>query len=117
MDYRNRPIIFKDKYTATFFGAGLLILLIAGAMAFFNLRGNTSVLLLRFDIFRGTEVFGNSSDVYATVFFGAVLWLINASLAQVLYFRERFLSYFFAIVSLIVALLIIVATGVIISIN
>ena len=111
------PTILKDKQINWVFAAGLLILIIGFILAFSSLRGAGNLLVIHFDSFNGADFFGNKSDVVDILILSVIIWLINLFLANEFYYRERFLSYFFAYSSLIFSILILLAINAIISVN
>ena len=111
------PEILKDKYTAWLFGGAAAAIVMGFVIAAVQLWDVQSVLVLHFDAFRGADFFGKPSDVFDILMVGLIVCVINAFLAERLYTRERFLSYVLAFGTVLLSLLILIAVGVIISIN
>lgn len=113
----NTPIILRDKYILLIFAASAVILVIAAATAFINLSGANNLLVIHFDSYKGVDFFGEKYDVFEIVFTAMAIFLINLFLTNEFYSREKFLSYIFAVNTLIVSILISIAVNAIISIN
>jgi hypothetical protein len=111
------PIILKDRYTAAIFFVGALLLVIALFRANVNFADADNLLVIHFDAYKGVDFFGDARDVFDIVISAAVVWGINIGLANMLYFRERLLSYLLATSTLIFAVLILISINVIININ
>ena len=111
------PIILKDKYTRLALIAAFLFLLFAFSSAYVNLADNQSLMVIHFDSFRGADFFGDKNDVFEILMSAAAVLLINAFLANELYFRERILSYLIVFATMVFMVLILAGVNVIISIN
>ncbi len=74
-------------------------------------------IVLHFDIFHGVDLFGARASVWWIWFLGLAIFLVNNGLAYEFYHRERFLSYLFLGANMLTSLFVLVALGVIISIN
>lgn len=109
--------IIKDKYLRVVFSLSFLFLLFGGAMTYGNLREVAPPFVVHFDIYRGIDFFGGWFEITGVLISAFAMLLTNIFLADFLYKRERFLSYIFGFVSFGLAVLILVATGVIISVN
>ena len=109
--------LLKDKYILATFAAALLVLLVAFSFAYVNILENTNLLVIHFDSFRGADFFGDRRDISDILITALIIGLINFSLANAFYFKERILSYFLAGGTLLFMVLILVAIRVIISIN
>ncbi len=99
------------------FGSAFAILLIALGVALYFLRAVDYLLIIHFDNFHGLDFLGTKANVFEIISIGAFLVLINAWLAKALYHRERFFSYILGSVSVLIAGLILIAVGVIVSVN
>jgi hypothetical protein len=112
--------IVKDKYLRAVFGLGLLILLIAFFFIYveFDVPAESPAgLIIHFDAYKGIDFIGGKLDVFGILITALAIILINLFLADFLYHRERFLSYIFGFGSLGLSILILIAIGVIISVN
>jgi len=111
------PELLKDKYILWLFVLSLAILTVAFFISYVNLWGVGNLLIIHSDIFEGADFFGTYYDVFGILGIAAIVWLLNALLANELYFRERLLSYLFAFFTFIFMVLILMAVNVIISLN
>lgn len=110
-------LIFKDKYLRIVFGLSFLIVVFSSALTVFKLKGISSPLIIHFDSYSGINFLGGWQEVLKILILALAMIVINAFLAGFLYSRERFLSYIFAFGSLTLAILILIAISVIISVN
>ncbi|MEK9170328.1 MAG: hypothetical protein AAB674_01645 [Patescibacteria group bacterium] len=111
------PILLKDKYIFWTFIASLVIFISAFFIAYVNLWGAGNLLIIHSDIFKGADFFGNFKDVFGIIAVAGFVWFLNLGLAQIFYFRERFLSYSLAFSTFIFMVLILISVNVIININ
>jgi len=109
--------IFKQKVllalmglTGVLFGGSLIL-------ALFRLGGLSYPIILHFDPFRGVDFLGNLTDFWTIWASGLVLTAINTWLGETLFERERFLSYLFISANVLIALLILIISGVVIGAN
>lgn len=99
-----------------FLASGVLILT-ALFFAILNLYKVNNLLVMHYDGYKGIDFLGDKSDVYSLIAISAVMIILNAWLANRVYFRERFLSYLLSFSSLVLAVLILIGVFAIISIN
>lgn len=109
--------IFRDKYLRSIFGLSLTTLIVSFVIGYFNFNKIDTPLIIHFDAYRGIDFLGEKTKILGFLISALVMILINMYLSDFLYRRERFLSYVFAFVSLIISILILIALGVIISVN
>ncbi len=109
--------IIKDKYIRVLGGLSLLILILTGIIFYLGLGSITAPLVIHFDTYRGIDFLGSPLQAFGIIISAFVIILINLLLANFLYSRERFLSYIFTFVSFDLAILILIAISVIISVN
>ncbi|MEK9194692.1 MAG: hypothetical protein AAB884_02675 [Patescibacteria group bacterium] len=109
--------IFKQKTL-------LVLSIISGAFFLFsfllivlNIGGFGSPVILHYDVFRGIDLFGDKFDVWAIWITGFLLGILNIILSNTFFYRERVLSYLFIAVNLLISILILVVSGVIVSVN
>jgi hypothetical protein len=114
MVFRN---IAKDKYLRSVAGLSLLILILALLIFNVKLGAVETPLILHFDAYKGVDFLGSKVQIYGILLSALVMILINSFLADFLYKRERFLSFIFVFVSLVLSILILMAISVIISVN
>ena len=109
--------IIKDKYLFVIFGLSFLILLAILPFIYFKLAGGENFLVIHFDAYKGIDFFGDRLKVFGILISALAIVSVNLFLADFLYNRERFLSYFFCFGSFFLTILILIAIGVIISVN
>ncbi len=108
--FKQKVLLILMGLTGILFGASL-------TMALFRLGGLSYPVILHFDPFRGVDFLGNMTDFWAVWIGGFVLMVINVWLGETFFKRERFLSYLFISANVIIALLILIITGVVIGAN
>lgn len=109
--------IIHDKYLRVVFGLSFLILFFAFIFGYVKFGSVSAPLIIHFDVYKGIDLVGSRASVIEILVAAGVMILINLFLADFLYSRERFLSYIFGFGSLLLVILILIATGVIISVN
>ncbi|MBU6141981.1 hypothetical protein KGO95_02590 [Patescibacteria group bacterium] len=110
------PSIVKDQYLAPAFATAAVLWIAAFSYAYVNTLGAANVLAVHFDAFKGVDFFGGRGDIFNIMIIAAIVWAINAVLCELLYRREKFLSYAIAGATLLYMVLIFLAVGAIISI-
>lgn len=111
------PKILKNKYTLFLFIASAVVLVAAFSIAYVSIWDVSNLLVIHFDSFKGIDFLGSSSDIIDILVISFIIWLINIILANEFYYREKFLSYAIATLTLVYMILILVAINVIISTN
>lgn len=111
------PYILKDKYLRIAFGASLFLLAISGIISYVYFGDTETPFILHFDRYERIDFFGDTSKMFGVVATGLAMIIINLILANLLYTRERFLSYVFAWVSVGVTTLILFAILAIVGAN
>lgn len=109
-------LVFRDAHVRNPLVLSLLILVIAGGLAYASLRGIEHLLVVHFTE-GGIDFLGTKYDVYNIVLSGFVLLLTNFFLIYIFYERIRFFSYLLSYFSIFISCLILVAVAVIISVN
>ncbi len=110
-------LIFKDKYLRIIFclsSAILLVVFLLISLKFWNVK---KLIIIHFDAYKGIDFLGSRLDVFGILITAVVIFLINFFLSNLLFYRERFLSYIFAAVTLFFVILILIAVAAIISVN
>jgi len=110
-------VIFKDKYLRVIFGLGLILILATAIIIVAKMGQLDSPFIIHFDFYRGIDLLGGLKEILVIPILALIIILINFGLTNFLYSRERFLSYIFAFISLWLAILILIAASVIISVN
>lgn len=93
------------------------LILVALILAIFNLYNINNLLIMHYDGYKGIDFLGEKSDVFSLIGITIVMIILNIWLANRVYFRERFLSYFLSFSSLLLSVLILIGVFAIISIN
>ncbi|MBI4993950.1 hypothetical protein HZC33_03315 [Candidatus Wolfebacteria bacterium] len=109
--------IFKDKHLRAIFALSFLLLIFLTAVVFAKLRFVSAPLIIHFDAYGGIDFFGGKLEILGIIITSMVIVAINFLLADFLYYREKFLSYLLGIGSLGFVILILIAAGVIVSVN
>ena len=111
------PPIVKDKMTALPFLVSAVLLVVAFCVAYIVFADTQGLLIVHFDAYRGIDFLGNTSHIFGILGIAAAALILNAFLADELYWRERFLAYVFAYMTALFSLLILIAIFAIVSIN
>jgi hypothetical protein len=111
------PNIIRDRYLLVVFSASWFLLVLNLILVYLQLGDITTPLIIHFDVYKGIDFLGSRKDVFGILASGATMLLINLLLAEFFYRRERFLSYILTFLSLILSILILIATSVIVSVN
>lgn len=111
------PKLVRDRYFSVAAGLSLVLLIVAAGLFYVQIGPSDKPMILHFDSYRGIDFLGNKAQVFKIILSALVLFLINFFLAAFLYNRERFLSYIFVFATLAISILILIAIGVIISVN
>jgi len=93
------------------------IVLAAFFFAVLNFYKINNLLIMHYDRYKGIDFLGDKSDVFSLIGISAVMIILNAWLANGVYFKERFLSYLLSFSSLALSILILIGVFAIISIN
>lgn len=112
-----RRLFIKPSPLILTFVSAFAILFIALGITIYSFRNVNDLLIIHFDNFHGLDFLGTKTNVFEIVSIGAFLVLMNAGLAKALYHRERFFSNILGSVSVLIAGLILIAVGVIVSVN
>lgn len=110
-------MILKQKILLIFLGLTLAIFVSSFALSFFKLNGLSYPIIFHFDPFRGVDFIGDMTDFWSIWAGGFVFAILNTWLAEVLFYRERFLSYLFVAANVLISILILIISGVIIGAN
>lgn len=111
------PPIVKDKLIVFPFIAAVILLVAGFSFAYIRLADVHNLLIIHFDSFRGIDFLGDKNDVFGILLMGLLMAGVNGFLANIFYFRERFLSYLLSFGSALICLLILIAVLAIIAIN
>lgn len=109
--------IFKDRYLRWVLIASVAVFLIALIIAGVKFITRTEPVIIHFDAFKGIDVVGNKIAVFGILFAFLSMLFVNFSIADFIYNRERFLSYIFSAISLLLSIFILIFIVVIVSVN
>ncbi len=74
-------------------------------------------LIIHFDIYKGIDFVSSKEAVFAFLIMVLIMMLINLVLSEFVYNRERFLSYLFAYLTLIISIFSFIVIIVVNSVN
>lgn len=106
-----------EKLTAILFGASVIILGIAAAIAYNGLAGLTSPLIANYDIFHGVNLIGSKVLIYNVIGIAFAIICINYLISRAMLSRSIFLAYFVAVGTVIVSLVVLIGVSVIVRFN
>lgn len=109
--------IFREKILLVLIGISAALFVASLLLGVFRLNGLSYPIILHFDAFRGVDFVGNLTDFWSIWAGGIIIAAANLRLAGALFHRERFLSYLFVSVNVLIALLALIITGVVASAN
>lgn len=109
--------VLKDKYLRIIFAISALLLLIIFALICFKFIAVNNPIIVHFDAYRGIDFLGSRINIFGIFFTALVVFLINLVLSNILFYRERILSYIFASATLFFIVLVLVSVAAIISVN
>lgn len=99
------------------FGASFLLLAISFGLFYSHLAQVSNFFIVHFDSLFGLTFLGGRLDVLEILITGLVINLTNSVLAWALYSRDKFFAALLSFFTLFFSLLILIAMGVIITIN
>ena len=99
------------------FGLSFIILAVAFGLFYVYLADISNFFIVRFDSLRGMTFLGGRPDVFGILLTGLAIFLINLILSAVFSKRNPFFAHLTAFSTLFLALLILIAVGVIITTN
>ncbi len=99
------------------FGASLAILLVGFSLYYVKLAGIGGLVIIRFTGGRGADFLGSRYDALGMLLSGTLITALNACLAGILRGRNPVLARITAMLTLLFALLIVIALSCIITVN
>lgn len=111
------PLIFTRKLLLILSGLSGVAVLGSLTLAFLKLGGLPYPLVLHFDSFHGVDFLGDTTDFWGIWLGGFACIVLNFFLGEVMFTKERVLSYVFLSVNLLLSILLFVITTVIIAAN
>jgi hypothetical protein len=110
--------MLKNKIVITLFGLSIALLFISALVGAIGLPGSQGPLVIRFDKFADeVNLIGDFRTVFGLGVVVSFMVLVNFLLARAIYERERFLSYIFAVATLIISFLFLIAVSGIVAVN
>ena len=110
-------VVWKNPILRSVFLGSLGLFLLSLLWAFIKFGKGGGKLIVHYDVLKSVNLWGISRDVFGIVVFGLTLGLMNFFLSEAVFFRERILSYIFALSTLFLSLIIFISIAVIISVN
>ncbi|MEK7465326.1 MAG: hypothetical protein AAB631_00955 [Patescibacteria group bacterium] len=108
--FTQRKIIILLAVAGFFFVVSLGILLL-------NIARVSGPLILHFDAFHGIDLFGSVGNIAGMWIMAFAMAIINLFLADLLYFRERVLSYAIVGMNVLISVFLFILMAVIASVN
>lgn len=109
--------MLRDRIIISFFVLALVLALLSLGVISLGLRGENGPFIIHYNQEGQVDFSGDIALVYGILGVALVIFLINFFLAYEIYNRERFLSYILAAGSFFVAVLTIILSWTIISVN
>lgn len=113
-------LIFKDKFSKIFFFSSLLLnFFIWGFLylKFSSLSGARDLLPLHYNIYFGIDFVGKWYKIFIMPTTGIFFIIINFFVADIIYLRDKAISYFLTGASLFIQVMLVLAAMAIVSIN
>jgi len=107
----------KKNADILFFGAAYCALIVGFCLYYVKLAGITGLIIIHFTGGVGADFLDGAPNALAMLFTGTVITTINACIAGILYSRNNVLMRITGILTLIMALLIVIAVSCIITVN
>lgn len=99
------------------FAASFILLAIATVLFYLNLGSVSNFIVIGIDTFRSINFLGSVKDAWGILITGGAILVVNAFLSAVFWKRDRFLAHLLPFAALFAELLILIAIGVIITVN
>ena len=110
-------LIRTHKAISVLIAISLALLAVSGIIAFLQYGRLAPLIVIHFDALHGVDTFGTRASVWGVWFLGLAINIVNALLAYEFYHRERVLSYLYLGANVLVSLIVLIAVGVVVSIN
>jgi len=111
-----KPAFFRDGYVRMT-GIGFLALCIVSFFLALTIQPGEGVLVIHFTSDGGLDFFGSRMHVFGIVGAGFMAALVNACLAYFFYDRINFFSLLLVFFNVFIGILILIAVGVILTVN
>jgi hypothetical protein len=109
--------ILRNKSLLIVFGLSFSILILTAVIVYLRLAEITTPLIIHFDAYKGIDFLGDRGDIFKILIVALTIFLLNLILAEFIFDRQRFLSFTFAFINLVISILILISISVIISVN
>ncbi|GEM_PF-2818487 len=109
--------LLHDKYLRIVFGLSGAILIGAILLLAIGLDSGAQIFIIHFTADEGVDDLGGRARIYGVPVAGLLVIFLNIVIADVCYRRNRLLSFLFGFVSLGLAILLFIVSGVIIAVN
>ena|SRR3989344_6448823 len=109
--------ILRERVLFILSATGLVIFIASFLVSIFQVSGFASPVVLHFDNARGIDLYGERGDVWVIWATSLAVFIANAILANIFYFRERSFSYVLIGFNFLWAILALVFAGVVTSVN
>lgn len=109
--------IFKNKFLVIILSLIGVVIILSAVLTASNINKLSTPLILHFDDNKNVDLFGKLTDLWQMIIMAVIMIIANTILAELLFYREKFLSYLLSITSLMVAIINLIAIGVILSFN
>ncbi len=106
----------NNFFVSTFFVCAAILICLALAV-FVKLGDVKTPVIIHFDAYKGIDFLGGRFDIGGIILMGLTVLVLNAFLADILYKREKLLSYVVVFSTMAVTCLIFIGVSVIIGIN
>lgn len=110
-------ILRLHKAIIAFVAIAGILLAISGIMVSMNFSRLAPLIVLHFDALHGVDTFGTRASIWGIWLLGFAINLVNIGLAYEFYNRERLLSYLYLGANVLISLIMLIAIGVVVSIN
>jgi len=107
---------FKNKIILWFFFVNLFFLLFNFLYIFLKLRGSDELIPLHYNIYFGVDLIGLKNQIYKIPLMGLIFGVVNYFLGFLIYKQEKYASYILLGSSLLVMVVLFLASGFILNI-
>lgn len=116
-----KEFIRSDRFVEIVLLLGILFNLINWGLVYYRfsrfLAGQTESIILHYNIYFGIDKVGEWTRVYNLPLIGIIILLVNTVIAYLLYSKNRLLSYFIISATLLMQILLNLATFYIVVVN
>lgn len=110
-------VVIKDRFILINFGLALIINLLLAFLLYTEIEHSGLPIYLHYNVYFGVDLIGDWTQVFILPAAGLFIWIVNLSLAYLLYIKEKILSYFLAAAVLLASVFIFIAGLLVIWIN